>query len=111
MTKKVFRRAGELACAAAAGVCVVIGLTKRTQDQPDVLAIEQIQDLSSLMTTQIQVADVQETQLSGFSGGARAIGDRWTTQRGLDATNTKAPWREGASVVAGAGFEPATFGL
>ena len=26
-------------------------------------------------------------------------------------SSTKAPWREGASVVAGAGFEPATFGL
>src|SRR5205807_93340 len=25
--------------------------------------------------------------------------------------NTKAPWREGAFAVAGAGFEPATFGL
>jgi hypothetical protein len=37
------------------------------------LVIQQIQQLSSLVTTKVDVADVQDTQIKGYLGGVKAV--------------------------------------
>jgi len=68
-----FRKAGELVCVLTAGVIVASELNPPPAHELDVPRIDQIRDLSSLVTTQIQVADVQETKLQGLTGGVRAV--------------------------------------
>jgi hypothetical protein len=54
-------------------VIVATELNRRPLQEPDMPSIEQIQDLSALVTTQIEVADLQETRLQGLTGGMRAV--------------------------------------
>lgn len=55
-----------------AGFVLAVWLLKRPKAPPPALTVEQVQMLSQLVTTRIQVADVRTTEIKGFTGGSQA---------------------------------------
>ena len=76
---KAVKRAAALASCAAAGFVLSLCLQPARDRVPREShmhtgpTVEQVQQLSSLVTTRVEVADVQETRISGHTGGVRAV--------------------------------------